>query len=376
MNKTHNIIITVLFCGFIGIMGILTLVLPKQEVSVNEKRILAKMPQFSLDKVASGKWEKDFEGYISDHFPARDVFAGGDAYFMLYTGRNGSNGIYSGKNGFLFQTPVKNDKKNLDDNIEAVNSFATKTGIPTKLMVVPSAGYIMPGYLPQNHKEYKDGEIISEIGNKLQNVETIDITGGFSRLGEAVYNYGEQLYYKTDHHWTSDGAYLAYKLWCRSEGIEPRRIEDYNVTKTDGFYGTSYSKSALWLTKPDTIETWEYPINVTVTIDSKDEYDSLFFKNHLTEPDQYPVYLDGNHEFERIINHDNPNGKKILLIKDSYAHTFAPFLAENCSQIDMVDLRYYFDPVSRLTEKTKYDEVLVLYGISNICETSDLSILE
>ena len=376
--KRHNIIITVLFCGFIGIMAVLTLVLPKQDVSVNEKRVLAKPPQFSIDKVTSGKWEREFEGYISDHFPARDFFAGTDAYFMLSTGRNGSNDIYKGKNGYLFQTPVKRDIKRLDENINAINTFAKKTGIPTKLMVVPSAGYIMSDWLPQNHKEYNDAEIMyAEIGkNLLPYVEYADVLGEFLRAREAIYDYGVKLYYKTDHHWTSEGAYLAYQLWCRSEGIEPRSREDYTITPTDGFYGTSYSKSALWLTKPDTIETWEYPINVTVTIDDKDEYNSLFFKEHLTEPDKYPVYLDGNHSFERIVNHDNPTGKKILLIKDSYAHTFAPFMAENCSEIDMVDLRYYLDPVSNLTNETQYDEVLILYGISNLCETNDLSILE
>ena len=374
--KRHNIIITVLFCGFIGIMAVLTLVLPKQEVSVNEKRVLAKPPQFSIDKVTSGKWEREFEGYISDHFPARDFLAGTDAYFMLSTGRNGSNDIYKGKDGYLFQTPVKVDKKKLDENIEAINAFTQKTGIPAKLMVVPSAGFVMPDYLPENHRNYKDGDIISEIGENLRGVESIDVTGELLRAREAIYNYDVKLYYKTDHHWTSEGAYLAYQLWCRSEGIEPRSREDYTITPTDGFYGTSYSKSALWLTKPDTIETWEYPINVTVTIDDKDEYNSLFFKEHLTEPDKYPVYLDGNHSFERIVNHDNPTGKKILLIKDSYAHTFAPFMAENCSEIDMVDLRYYLDPVSNLTNETQYDEVLILYGISNLCETNDLSILE
>ena len=375
--KKHNIIITVLFCAFIGIMGILTLILPKSEVSVNEKRVLAKFPQFTFEKVASGKWESEFEGYISDHFPARDVFAGTDAYFMLYTGRNGSNGIYNGKDGYLFQTPVKCDKKKLDENVEAINAFAEKTGIPTKLMIVPSAGFIMDKWLTKNHRNYYDGAIINnDIVANLKGVDDINILGEFQQEREAIDNHGVELYYKTDHHWTSEGAYLAYRMWCRSEGIEPRKKQDYAITQTDGFYGTSYSKSALWLTKPDTIETWEYPINVTVTIDNKDEYNSLFFKEHLTELDKYPVYLDGNHEFERIVNHDNPNGKKILLIKDSYAHSFAPFMAENCSQVDMVDLRYYFDPVSNLTKETKYDEILILYGISNISETSDLSILE
>lgn len=375
--KLRDKIITICFTLCIGAGAVLTFALPKQEVSVHEKRTLAAFPKFTFEKLFSGKWEKEFESYISDHFPAREAFTATDAYFMLLTGRNGSNGIYKGKEGYLFQTPVKRDINKRDENIAAINVFARKTGIPAKLMVVPSAGYIMQNYLPQNHKEYNDGEIIyDEIGKDLlPYVENIDILGEFLRTREAIYDYDVKLYYKTDHHWTSEGAYLAYQMWCQSEGIEPSKKEDYAITQTDGFYGTSYSKSALWLTKPDTIETWEYPINATVTIDGK-EHEGMFYREHLKEIDKYPVFLDGNHPFETIVNKDNPEGKKVLLIKDSYAHSFVPFMARHCSQIDMVDLRYYFDPVSKLVEENDYDEVLILYGIHNFCETNDLSILE
>ena len=170
---------------------------------------------------------------------------------------------------------------------------------------------------------------------------------------------------------------MAYKKWAESENIEVR--SDYDIECTGGFFGTTYSKSALWYEKSDSIETWEYPINVTVTINDgfEDEVcDDMFFKEHLEELDKYPVFLDGNHNFERIVNNDNEDGKKVLVIKDSYAHCFVPFMAENCSQIDMVDLRYYLNNVSALTEQNSYDEVLMLYGISNMCEANDLAILQ
>ena len=101
----------------------------------------------------------------------------------------------------------------------------------------------------------------------------------------------------------------------------------------------------------------------------------MFFTEHLDEPDKYPVYLDGNHAFERITNHDSDGGK-LLVLKDSYAHCLVPFLAKHYSCIDMVDLRYYLDSVSKLTEENEYDEVLMIYGISSLCESRDISILE
>ena len=369
--KIRDKIITVMFCTFIGAMAVLTAVLPKKAVSENEKRTLSKFPNFTLQKLMSGRWESEFESYISDHFPARETFAATDAYFMLSTGRNGTNGIYKGKDGYLFTVPVEFDREKLTENIIELNNFAEKTGIKTKLITVPTSGYIMQEWLPLNHRTYRDGEIISYIREMLPNVDVIDPSAEFKKGKLYV-----QLYYKTDHHWTSYGAYTAYRLWVQSEGIKHRTADDYTITKTDGFYGTSYSKSALWLTEPDTIETWEYPLDVTVTIEGGEEYDDMFFREHLAESDKYSVYLDGNHGFESIVNNENPNGKKILLIKDSYAHCFAPFMAENCSQIDMVDLRYYYESVSQLAEENGYDEVLALYGLSSLCESNDLSILE
>ena len=120
MAKKRDILLTVLFCGFIGAMAALTAFLPKQEVSVNEKRTLAKFPEFSVQKLFNGKWEKDFETYISDHFPARNFFASTDSYYMLYSGRNGSNGVYKGKDGYIINTPVKCDEEKLNANITAM----------------------------------------------------------------------------------------------------------------------------------------------------------------------------------------------------------------------------------------------------------------
>ena len=214
MAKKRDILLTVLFCGFIGAMAVLTAFLPKQEVSVNEKRTLAKFPEFSVQKLFNGKWEKDFETYISDHFPARNFFASTDSYYMLYSGRNGSNGVYKGKDGYIINTPVKCDEEKLNANITAINNFVKNTGIETKLIVVPTTGYIMSEELPKVHTEYNDGEIIDDIKNRAENVEFIDIRDTLTE------NKDKQIYYKTDHHWTSYGAYLAYKKWAESENIE------------------------------------------------------------------------------------------------------------------------------------------------------------
>lgn len=371
MVRKRDIFITSLFCGFIGIMVIGLIFLPKENFSSNEKRTLAQFPKISATDVLSGKWENDFEEYISDHFPKRNFFVSLDSYYMLSTGRNGSNGVYKGQDGYLINIPVKCDEEKFKDNLNAILNFSKNTEIKTDMMIVPSTGSIMTEKLPKIHTEYNDEKIISEAENYLSgNVDMIDLHDKFNSVKNDI-----QLYYKTDHHWTEDGAYTAYSIWAKKNDINIRNKDDYIIEKTENFYGTTYTKSALWHEKPDTLEVWSYPINVTVTVENV-LYNDMFFREHLKNEDKYPVFLDGNHGYERIENHDNPNGKKILVIKDSFAHSFVPFMAENCSMIDMVDLRYYLTPVSLLTEQNDYDEILILCGISTLCESNDLSILQ
>lgn len=375
MTKKYNILLTVMFCIFLGSMALMTAVLPKQSVSVNEKRKLAEFPEFSVKKLLNGKWETAFENYISDHFPARDAFVAADSYYNLYTGRNGAKGVYKGKDGYLFNIPVQCDEEKLSANLNAVLEFIDKTGLKTSIMLVPSAGYIMSDKLPSPHMRYTDEDIRYEIEQTCSDkAEMIDIFSEFKNHKDDV-----QLYYKTDHHWTSAGAYTAYCLWAEQNGIKVREKGDYTIKSFDGFYGTLYTKSALWNEESDDIEVWESPINVTVSLGDDaniESYNSMFFEEHLENADKYPVFLDGNHGFERIINADNPDGRRVIVIKDSFAHCLVPFLAENCSVIDMVDLRYYYDSVSELVKENNYDEALILYGISNLCEANDLSTLQ
>ena len=371
MSKLRDKILIFVFIVFIGGMLTCMLVFPKEKVSVNEKRTLASFPKFSVSSALDGKFERDTENYITDHFPWRNTFTAINAYAALYTGRNGSNGVYKGADGYLINAPVKADYEQLEDNVSAMMDFTEMTGIPSTLMIVPSAGYVMENKLPRNHMEYKDRQLI-ERAHKMSEavIGYVDVEACFQKAKKEC-----NLYYKTDHHWTSDGAYNAYVEYCREIGFEP--MWEFDVSAYSGFFGTAYSKSALWNEGGDTLEIWDYPYDAEVRIED-DEYvsEQLFYRHHLEETDKYPVFLDGNHAIERIVNRGNPEGEKLLVIKDSFAHCFVPFLVNHYSEIDMVDLRYYFEPVSELAESREYDRILYLYGISSLTESNDISILQ
>ncbi len=371
MSKLRDKFLVIIFVCILGAAMLSVFLLPKQTVSVNEKRTLASAPSFSVKSVLNGRFEKDTEEFITDHFPLRDKFTGLNAYAALYTGQNGSNGVYRGSDGYLIDKPAKADYEQLEKNITAMMDFTEMSGIPSTLMIVPSAGYIMDNKLPENHLTYHDGELMEKAHDLSKAViGYVDLEKPFTAAKDE-----SSLYYKTDHHWTSEGAYMAYVEYCREIGFEP--LWEFDISKYDGFFGTTYSKSALWNENGDMLEIWDYPYDVTVQIEDE-EYKSeqLFYRHHLSEADKYPVFLDGNHAIERIVNRGNDSGRKLLVIKDSYAHCLVPFLANHYSEIDMVDLRYYLDPVSELVRENDYERILYVYGIGNLTESNDISILQ
>lgn len=380
-TKPVEYIITFVFLIFTFGMMLMLFILPKSNYSANEKRYLADMPEFSFENLINGDYTKKFEEYITDHIPYRDFYVGVDAYYNLASGRNGSNGIYSGKDGYLMNDPVGDNSldvfANTEKNIGLFADFAEKNNLNTTLMVVPSTGYVEEDKLPLIHKDYKDDKLFEIIKENKGNMNFVDI-----RESLAVnQKNGIQLFYKTDHHWTSSGAYVGYINYCASKGIMATGENEYYKEIYDGFKGTTYSSSALWLNPSDNIELWQSTrlgdVEVEITEGKNvDRYNSLFFKNHLTEGDKYPVFLDGNHALTRVKNSKAPLGKKLLVIKDSFSHCLVPFLADNYSEILMVDLRYYKNPVSEIVKNENFNEALVIYGIDNLATDTNVVFLE
>lgn len=377
MNKKKilHFIPAVIFLVFIFSMGLLFIFLPKEDYSVNEKRYLEDFPKTTFENICFGAFDTEFETYMSDHIAGRDFFVGMNAYYNLYTGRNGANGVYAGKDNYLINDPVDREN-NLESNLKIFADFTKANKLNTNLMIIPSTGYIMSDKLPENHKEYLDEQYFDTIQQNLGDMKFISVMNAFKLAAQS----GDQLYYRTDHHWTTPGAYLAYLQYCKSVGLTQTPENAFEKTTVTGFYGTTYSTSALWNTPPDNIEFWENRSNlgaVSVKITegtTTKENDSYFFLSHLDEADKYPTFLDGNHALVEIKN-ENAQGGKLLVIKDSFAHAMVPFLSENYSDIIMVDLRYYKSPISEIVKEYGITDCLVLYSLDNFATDTDVAFL-
>lgn len=367
--KFHEKLTVGLFCGFLAVMLVLYCVLPKAAFSETEKRQLAETPILTWETLTSGQFGADMETYMADHMPGRNFFVGLGAYYDLLSGRQVSKDIYLADGGRLVEAPAKFDTAQLEKNMKYINKLAESLQIPVDLMIVPSAGYILEDSISGLHNEYVDAEIIAHIyGLAGSEVNTVDLLQLYQNHEAA-----EKLYYRTDHHWTSCGAYEAYRAYQAAVGGQSAEVGSFQVETHEGFLGSTYSRSALWLTKSETIELWRGS-DLTVTVGEKN-YNSAFFMDRLQEADMYTVFLDGNQPIVRIRNEANVGKGKLLVIRDSYANCIGPMLAESYEEVVMIDLRYYRLPASQLCAQEGFDRVLILYSLSNFTTDSNFPFL-
>ncbi len=373
--KKKNIPLIAGFCLLLAVINLSFFLLPKQEFSTNEKRVLQSAPKFSWNRLANGSLFSSIDSYISDHFSGRDFWVGFNAYYQQFCGLNAAGEIYQGKDGWLMERPVE-PGKTFQDNVQVLEQFAKKTELPMTLLSVPTTGYIMEDKLPRLHDAYPDAGMLKTLQTACKgNLEWADITNALLDHSSG------DIFYHTDHHWTSRGAYQAYRVLAQMWGLPAADASEYKITAVNGFYGTAYSKSGLWAEKPDTVELWRDPFvqtKVSVFDENKPfptEQDGMFFEKHLEEADKYPVFLDGNHA--RVTITSNVPSGKLLIVRDSFAHCLAPFLARHFQQIDLVDLRYFKEQtVSQMIEQNQYDQVLFVFGLASLAEERSIQWLE
>lgn len=362
-TKKSDFILCALFCGFLFGMFALYLLLPSKDFSDKEKRYLAEAPQVSMEKIESGTLDEEIETYLADHVPGRDFFVGVNANYDLYSGRQVTKDIYLAKGDYLLEKPYSVNEENINKNMAKINTFAETVGQPIDLMIVPTAGYFLEDEILGIHDPYTDNAIISQIYEKASdNVNCRDLLSSFAKESDRA-----SLYYRTDHHWTSLGAYKAYCAYMEMLGKEYPPESEFTVESHEGFLGTTYSRSGLWQIPAEPIELWKTDTAFTVTIGDQ-TYDSLFFPEKLEARDKYEVFLNGNNAVVTIHNPDAVGKGHLLVFRDSYANCLGAFLANSYETVTLVDLRYCQDPrnpVSNMVLNGEYTDILVCYSLGN-----------
>ena len=382
--KKVRIIIIIVFIGFFVLISGASLIIKDREFSPNENRYLAETPELSWDNILSGKFQDGLEDYLRDQVCFRDGWITVKTGIQKACGDTDIGGAYVGKDGYDFEkiTPEDVDEKQVDRNIKAVEDYfmtASETIDKQKLsfLLVPTSGLVMQEKLPKNARLFDQAKYIDQVQKAMKDYNFVDVRDTLMDHNE------EYIYYKTDHHWTSAGACLAYEVWSEHTGGEAE-TEDGLVKNvvSDKFRGSLYSKILDADSAYD--EIWTYGLqkdeafgskDCNVKIDEKQQLDSIYDDEKLQEKDKYAYFLGGNYGQVHIQNQkaaSKAKGKNILIIKDSFANSFVPFVTQDYENIYMVDLRYYNGDMKSYLQEHNITDVLVLYNISNFISDRNL----
>lgn len=368
--KVMNRILIGLFAVFIGGISILHPLTKDVYFSESENRVLAQMPKFTWKQLASGNFTKEFESYVSDQFIKKGFWTGTKSVVEKAVGKRENNGVYFGKDGYLFERFEKPGEQ-LNSNVDYMNRFSGKIkGANTFLMLVPTSIEMYPEKLPRF--AYTESEKYwMDVIQQLLNPSTTWLNA-YNPLWEAK---DEPIYFRTDHHWTTHGAFIAYQNAANAMGFQAFMKEDFTIeTVSKNFFGTYDAKANDFTVKADKIEMYVPKFDVSYRVEFNDDtqvMDSLYAHDFLQKRDQYSFFLNGNHG-KVVINSSVKNGRKLLVVKDSYAHALMPFLANHYEEIHMIDLRYYHEKLDSYIEKETISDVLFLYNIATFSEDPNL----
>ena len=339
------------------------LILPQKSFSENENRVLQAMPSFSVEKLLNGEFSRQLHSYLTDQIVLREKMIELKAICNLTLGRKENNGVILAQDGYLIETYSYTEKNYdfLQGNLAKIERFMQKVednGPNAISVLIPRKEDVLENKLPSLYSNERDKMVWNLVGESH-----------FS-LFESLKNSQSdaETFYKTDHHWTNNGAYSAYVFLSEHLGFTPISIEDFTLkTLSNEFYGTSYSRSGFFFAEPDTIICPEIDAEryKTVIVESNTSFDGILDTDYLSKKDKYSVFLSGNNAHVKITDTQNATKETLLLIKDSFSHSLIPYLMMHYN-LELIDPRYYSGSIEKYIAENKIDKILFLFGIDTL----------
>ena len=363
--------VLILFSVFFVGMFLLDCVTPDRTVSELENTTLTQRPKVTAQILSSAglnRFFNDYTQYTKDQIPGRDAWISLQSFVeTALLQKTQSGGILLGDKGQMFDRTyglVSSEERTLPRNIAAVASLAARCPGKVYVMVAPAASSIYPERVPAHAPLLQEESYLGQIQAAVEQAG-----GVYLPLKDALSAHkDEYIYYRTDHHWTTQGAYYAYSELCSALGLEPFDRAAHTAVDVPDFYGTFYSRARTWNAQPDTLTYYDLdnPLTIyTVTgpgMPTEGQTTGLYDLAKLDVYDKYAAFLHGNNGLSRV---EGDGEGRILVIKDSYANSFVPFLTANYAQIDVVDLRNYNYGLDGLIAENGYDQILVLYSFDS-----------
>ena len=354
MTNAYSRFLSALFSLFLGGLLVWHVLLPDRAQSETENRTLAQAPDFSWTALVDGSYTKKVETYFADQFPLRDSWTGLKARAEQLIGKSEFNGVYLCGDTLISKVESP-DEALVEKNLSYVDRLSGKTDIPVYLGLIPSAAEVWKEKLPAGAESWDQTELLAQSG--------VDFQSTLSAHAD------EPIFYRTDHHWTTLGAFYGANALLDALGKETLKGNDFTPkTASDSFNGTLYSQSGIHWLEPDTMEFWVAEEGLTVTSGrtGKEEAASLYDRMYLEKKDKYSSFLGGNQPL-CVIETEHTDAPKVLVVRDSYSDCLAPYLTANFSEIHLWDLRYNNMSLKNYVAENGIDQVVVLYSTANFC---------
>ena len=405
MKRIVDILITTMFAMTIVGFAIAFLVLPDSDFSEEENRSLTTFPEVTMEKIGDGRFSEEINIYFADQFPVRDCFVTVKGFVELLFGKGENNGVLLGENEQLavrLYTVYKSRlervadmdyyfEKNIDASIESLNKWAEKEARPIATILPPRTIDVAASAFdyPTEISDMLNEQIASSVIEEVNYINLLPIM-------RDKYDAGEYVYYRTDHHWTTYGAYIAYCELMKSWGLENDIIpkEAFQVEKVPDFYGTTWSKAGLKFVDSDTLELWslgndaQFTTNCYASKRVKGEdgkpviekeaystFSSWLNRQYLEQKDKYATLLDGTHNEQTVFSNTETGRERLLIVKDSFANALVPFLAQHYDLV-VVNLANKLTNASSYAEEYDCDRILIVYNWGNLIENNYLAAIK
>ena len=365
----HYPVLVVFSLFFIGLFA-LDMVTPDRSYSELENTTLSQRPaltQFTAKGLNS--YFTAYTKYVKDQVAGRDQWISLQSVVettLLQKQQNG--GILLGKEHMMFPRTyglLSSEERTLPKNTAALTSLCQRYPGKVNVLLAPAASDIYKENVPAN------APLLDEDGYLDQLSAAVQAAGGsFVDVRQTLAAHkSEYIYYRTDHHWTSLGAYYAYCAW---RGIEPSADEWTQEVLCDNFHGTTWNKVPLPSVPAEEITAWYKHKNRRVSYNNGQyETDSIYERKYLSGSDQYAVFLNSN-QAQTVIEGSGKSGK-LLLIKDSYGNTFSQFPVEDYAEVHVIDLRFFKGDVAEYAKENGITDTLVLYGTQNFVKDTNIN---
>lgn len=359
--RISQVVTAVLFCAFLAGFGLLHILLPDRTFSPVENRTLSKMPDFSWSALVDGSYTSRLEKYLEDQFPLRDGWMGLKNRYEYLLGKREFHGVYLCGDRLIHKIE---DASRAEQNIAYLQKLTELTDIPVYLGLIPTAAEVYRDQLPAGAENFDQAAYLKKVRESVPDAVWVDMEKWMDGAS------GVSLFYRTDHHWTSAGAWHGYAALMEAMG-EPFEPLGTPETVSENFYGTLYSSSGVHWLAPDTIERYVAGESVTVENFEKGETHGLYVDSFLGEKDKYASFLGGNTPLYIIRNPEAASEEKLLVVRDSYSDAMAPFLSQYFAEIHLVDLRYYRTSVVEYARENGMDRIFVCYSVENFVKDLD-----